>query len=283
LIFGVYGFGMFIASPFVIGAVTAYIANRKQDLGLGRTALVVLLATAIGGIALLVAALEGIVCIVMAAPLGFAVAQIGALLGRAVALRGGHSTGNTLGAIALIPLIFVSERLMPATTKFDTRQAVEINAPPHVVWQSIVRMDMRDEPLALPYRLGLAYPLGGEVIGEGVGAVRRGEFSTGTALERVTEWIPDRKLAFVVEKDVPSLRELSPYDHVHAPHVVGYFLTTLTSFELTPLPDNRTQLIERTAHEIRLEPVLYWMPMARWAVDHNNARVLRHIRLAAEK
>jgi hypothetical protein len=283
LFFGVYGFGMFVASPFVIGAVTAYIANRKQDLGHGRTTLVVLVATVIGGIALLVAALEGAVCIIMAAPLGIAAAVLGGLLGRAIALRGGSSTGRTLSAVALVPLIFASEWLLPTTTRFDTQQVIEIDAPPPVVWRSIVRMDLRDDPVAWPYRLGLAYPLAGEIIGEGVGAVRRGEFSTGLALERVTEWIPERKLAFVVEKDVPAMRELSPYAHVHAPHVIGYFLTTLTSFELVLLSGNRTRLIERTSHEMKLEPILYWMPMARWAVDHNNERVLHHVRREAEK
>ena len=274
---------MFVASPFIIGAVTAYIANRKRDLGTERTMLVVLMGTAIGGAALLAVALEGVVCIGLAAPLGFAVAVIGGLLGRAIAVRLGSSPGQTMGAIALVPLIFVSESLMPTTTRFDTQQAIEINAPPAVVWQSIIRMDMRDEPVALPYRLGLAYPLGGEVVGEGVGALRRGEFSTGTALERVTEWIPDRKLAFVVEKDVPALRELSPYEHVHAPHVRGYFLTNLTSFELVPLPGNRTQLVERTSHELKLEPILYWMPLARLVIDLNNDRVLRHIKRQAER
>lgn len=283
LAFGSYGFAMFIASPFIIGAVTGYIANRKRDLGAERTMLVVLMGTAIGGAALLAVALEGIVCIALAAPLGFGVAVIGGLLGRAIAVGTGSSPRQTMGAVALVPLIFVSESLMPTTTRFETHQAIEINASPAVVWQSIIRMDMRDEPVALPYRLGLAYPLGGDVVGEGVGALRRGEFSTGTAVERVTEWIPDRKLAFVVEEDVPALRELSPYEHVHAPHVRGYFLTNLTSFELVPLPGNRTQLVERTSHELKLEPILYWMPLARLVIDLNNDRVLRHIRRRAEK
>lgn len=29
--------------------------------------------------------------------------------------------------------------------------------------------------------------------------------------------LPERTLTFVVEQDVPSMRELSPYHHVHAP------------------------------------------------------------------
>jgi hypothetical protein len=65
--------------------------------------------------------------------------------------------------------------------------------------------------------------------------------------------------------------------------VVGYFRTTYTSFELSPLPDGRTEIVERTSHELRLEPVLYWLPMARWVVHANNARVLAHIRRQAER
>jgi hypothetical protein len=121
------------------------------------------------------------------------------------------------------------------------------------------------------------------VIGSGVGAVRRGEFSTGTAIERVTEWEPNRKLAFAVERDVPGMRELSPYEHVHAPHVTGYFLTTSASFELAPLPDGGTEIIERTSHVLKLDPVFYWLPMARWVVHTNNARVLAHISRQAER
>ena len=171
---------------------------------------------------------------------------------------------------------------MPATTRFDTTETVVIDAPPERVWNSIVNMGPIEEPPALPFRLGVAYPLRGEIVGEGIGAVRLGEFSTGTAVERITEWAPNRKLGFVVVTDVPGVRELSPYQHVHAPHVVGYFLTTNTSFELRPLPDGRTEIVERTSHELKLDPILYWLPMARWVVHLNNVRVLAHISRQAE-
>jgi uncharacterized membrane protein YhaH (DUF805 family) len=283
LVFGTYGFGMFVASPFVIGATTAYFANRKIDLGGSRTAVLVAGAAALGSIALVMAALEGIVCIVLASPLGLGVALIGGLLGRAIALSTRRSPAQTLSAFALLPLIFALESVLATTTSFDTEQTIEVNAPPAAVWNAIVRMETIDAPPALPFRLGVAYPLGGEFLGEGVGAMRRGEFSTGTAVERVTEWVPNRKLAFVVVTDVPAMRELSPYRHVHAPHVVGYFRTTSTSFELARRSDGGTEIIERTSHELKLEPALYWLPMARWIVYANNARVLAHIRQQAER
>jgi uncharacterized membrane protein YhaH (DUF805 family) len=283
LLFGTYGFGMFVISPFIIGAATAYAANRKTDIGGSGTALLVTGAAALGGIALVVVALEGLLCIVMAAPLGIGVALVGGLLGRAIALSTRRAPRQTLPGLALLPLVFAIERAFPPTMSFDTYQTIEVGASAEAVWASIVRMETIQVPPPPPFRLGIAYPLGGEIIGGGVGAVRRGEFSTGTALERVTEWIPNRKLAFTVVEDVPAMRELSPYRQVHAPHVLGYFRTTSTSFELSERPNGRTEIIERTSHELRLDPVLYWLPMVRWVVHENNARVLVHVRQQAER
>ena len=282
LLFRVYGFGLFVLAPLLIGAAAGYFANRRGDIGGSSTATVVVWATALGGIALIATALEGVICIVLAAPLALGVGLIGGLLGRAVA-SASRSPAQTVSSLALLPLVFAVESVIGPTSSFDTVQTVTVRAPPAVVWKSVLHMDPIEGPLALPFRLGVAYPLRGEVIGEGVGALRRGEFSTGTALERVTEWTPERKLAFVVLNEVPAMRELSPYQHVHAPHLVGYFRTTSTSFELSPRSDGGTDVVERTSHELRLEPALYWLPMARWMVHANNARVLAHIRGHAER
>jgi uncharacterized membrane protein YhaH (DUF805 family) len=283
LVFGTYGFGMFFVSPVVIGTVTGYFANRRGDIGAGPTIGLVFYATFLGGIALVLGALEGIVCIVMASPLALAVAAIGSLLGRAIALSTKRPARHTVSAFALLPLVFAIEAVFPAVTTFDTYQTITVEAPPATVWKYLLRMDEIDGPLALPFRLGVAYPIRGEIVGEGIGALRYGEFSTGTAVERVTEWVPERKLAFVIEKDIPAMRELSPYAHVHAPHVLGYFRTLETSFELVELPQGRTEIVERTSHALRLDPILYWLPLARWVVGENNARVLAHIRRQAER
>jgi uncharacterized membrane protein YhaH (DUF805 family) len=281
--FGVYGYGIFVASPFLVGMTTADLANRTHDFTEGRTMRLVSGATLLSGIGLVLFALEGLVCLILASPLGILVAIVGGVFGRAIALARKRPARQALSGFALLPIVFALESVLPPSTSFDTLQTISVDAPPDAVWKSILRMDRMDEPTALPFRLGMAYPLRGEVLGEGVGAVRHGEFSTGTAIERVTEWVPNRMLAFVVVNDVPALRELSPYEHVHAPHVVGYFRTTLTSFELQPRPDGGTEIVERTSHELRLDPALYWLPMARWIVDANNARVLAHIKRQAER
>lgn len=282
LFFGAYGYGMFIVSPFVVGATAGYLANRNGDVGILRTEQVAAAATALGGAALVVAALEGIVCIVMASPLVLAVALMGGMFGRDIAVSSRRSARQTLLSVTLLPLVFTVDTVTSATT-FDTTETIFVDAPAPVVWNAIIRMDALNEPLALPFRLGVAYPLSGTIVGEGVGATRFGEFSTGTAVERITEWVPDRKLVFTVLKDVPAMHELSPYSEVHAPHVRGYFTTLSTSFELIPLTDGRTEILEHTSHALRLDPIFYWLPFARWIVHENNARVLAHIRYQSER
>ena len=283
LVFGTYGYGVFVFSPFVVGVITAYLANRKQDIGGWGTALLVTAATTFGGIALLGVALEGIVCLAMAAPLGLAVALVGGLLGHAIALLARRPAGETLSCVALLPLVFAVETFLPAATSFETYQTIEVHAPPDAVWRSLLSTDPVADPLraAVPPRRGLSAARRNHRRRRRRRAPRR--VLTGTAIERITEWEPERKLAFVVVDDIPAMRELSPYDHVHAPHVVGYFRTTYTSFELVRRSDGHTDIVERTAHELRLDPVLYWLPMARWVVHENNARVLDHIRRHAER
>jgi hypothetical protein len=279
---GSYGWTLFVAAPFMIGAVTGYLANRHGDIGFAHTATVVAGALMIGSLALLALALEGVMCIIVAAPLAYLIALVGALLGSAIARHRVRTPGSTLSALAILPLAFALEDLGPPTTRFEAVQAVTVDAPPEAVWHAIVHMGTIDAPVSLPFRLGIAYPLGGELLGEGIGAERFGAFSTGTAHEQVTEWIPHRKITFAILQDVPSMHELSPYAEVHAPHVAGSFRTTSASFELTPRPDGKTDLVERTTHELKLEPALYWLPMARWVVAQNGARALTHVRRKAE-
>jgi uncharacterized membrane protein YhaH (DUF805 family) len=283
LVFGTYGQALFLLTPLVIGTISGYVANYRGDIGGRQTTRAVVIAVVLGSLGLVAVAVEGLICIIMAAPLGLGMALVGGALGREMALQGRRPAGQTLPCLVLLPLMFAVENVLPPVTQFDTEQTITVAASPDMVWRSVLSTDPIEGPLALPFRLGVAYPLRGEVRGEGVGAERIGEFSTGTAIERVTEWVPNQKLAFVIVRDIPGMRELSPYEHVHAPHVIGYFRTISTSFELVRRADGGTDIAVRSSHELRIDPAPYWLPMARWIVHQNNARVLQHIRTHAEQ
>lgn len=281
LVFRVYGYSLFIATPCVIGAVTAYLGRRDGDLDFGASVRLAMFSLLLGGVALLGLAIEGVICLIMASPLIAAMGLLGALLGYAIA--GMSERRSSAASLVLLPLLMVGEFAARPRASFESIESVDVAASPEAVWDAIVHMGPIPEPPPPPFRWGLAFPMSGEIDGEGVGAVRRGVFSTGVAYERVTEWTPGSKLSFIVLSDPPTMREVSPYQDVLAPHVAGYFRTADAIFTITPISADVTRLTLTTHHDLDLEPAFYWMPFAQWAVHTNKVRVLNHFRQQAEQ
>lgn len=281
-VFQSYGYAMFISTPLLIGGVVGFIANRRRELSLGQTVAEVSISLLVAGAALLSVALEGIVCLIVAAPLAWGMAAIGAAIGRPLGRAARPRKRTVLMGISLLPAMFVMEQVVPATAPFEDSRSVVVEAAPADVWPAVLEMrQIRAQP-SLPFRLGLAYPVRGEVIGEGVGATRLGHFSTGMAKERVTEWAPERALGFDIISEPATLKELSPYANVNAPHVDGYFRSVHARIVLTPLEGSRTRLTLETTHELDLQPSYYWLPMVRWVVRENKGRVLAQMKAQAE-
>jgi hypothetical protein len=281
LAFGSYGWTMFLLSPLLVGAMTGYVANRRVDLGADKTVAVVAAANALGALALLSFALEGAICLLMAAPFAVGLGAVGGLLGRWAAGALHRPVADTFAGIIALPLAFAIEHALPDTTRFATAESITVRAPPMAVWQAVTHMGRIDARPSLLFRLGFSYPTEGVIHGQGVGAIREGHFSTGVAYERVTAWDPGRRLTFDVLSDAPSLKELSPYQEVHAPHVEGYFRTRTAEFDIAPIPGG-SRLMLKTTHELDLNPAFYWGPIARWVTHQNEIRVLTHFRDIAE-
>ncbi|MFD1950300.1 SRPBCC family protein [Sphingomonas arantia] len=282
LTLGSYGWSLFVATPFLVGVTTGYLANRRLLLTGRSTARLVLIAAVLGTVALVALALEGLVCILMAAPLGAIVAVVGGAAGRAVA-RAAHGNSLPLASVALLPALFMLEAAMPPEVPIASRQSVDVAAPRDAVWAALTGGGAIAGGPGLTGAAGLAYPVRGRLLGQGVGAVRLGEFSTGIARERVTEWVPGRRLAFTVLTQPPAMAEMSPYRRVHSPHVDGYFDTGTTRFTLTPLRGGGTRLTIDARHVLRIEPGLYWEPLARLAIRINLSRVLDDLKRKAEQ
>ena len=172
--FGVYGYGLFVISPFVVGATAAYLANRRRPIGAPATMGVAMIALLIGGMALILLAFEGFICILMAAPIAAVMALLGAELGRNIAARGQEPVETSVFAFGLLPLVFAIEQALPAVAEFDTSQSIVVVAPAPSVWRALVAPGRIDERPSLPFRLGLAYATGGYVVVPGASGVRVG-------------------------------------------------------------------------------------------------------------
>jgi general stress protein CsbA len=281
LVFRAYGWGLFVFTPFVVGLTTGYLVNRRELQTTKTTNGLVLLAAALGCLGLIMFALEGLICLILASPLAALLAIFGGSLGRSAARLGKEPSGP-LYCVALLPLMFAADAISPPDALMLTDESIVINASTSRVWQAVLSDDPIREPPTLVGRLGLAYPKRSRLDGARVGATRSGYFSTGVAREKVTEWQADRSLGFVVLEQPPAMTEMSPYRHVNAPHVNGYFETGETRFELDPLGAYRTKLTILAAHRLRIDPIVYWEPIARWAARSNTRRVLRDLKVKAE-
>jgi hypothetical protein len=277
-----YGVALFYGTPFVMGAVTAFMLNRRYPTRWRETVELVTMTVAVTGGAVILLAVEGTVCVVMAAPLAFVVALLGAAAGRYIALRDPSRDVNALAALVVVPAIASADVARPPTLLREVRSRVEIDAPPDVVWRHVIAFPPLAEPPGLVFRLGIAYPVRAELVGRGVGAVRYCVFSTGAFVEPITVWEPGRRLAFDVAAQPPPLREWSPYRGVAPPHLDGYFRSRRGEFRLVPLPSGRTRLEGSTWYEMRLYPEGYWVLFADALVSRIHGRVLRHVRALAE-
>jgi uncharacterized membrane protein YhaH (DUF805 family) len=276
-----YSASLFVGMPFVVGAVTAYLFNRRYAASARETAEVVALTLAATGGALIGIAAEGAICLAMAFPLAFGVSLLGALAGRAIALRDSRGPTHALFAIALLP----ASELLPIRTPSplrEVRSAVEIDAPPEAVWDRVIAFPPLPEPTDLVFRLGIAYPRSARIEGRSRGAVRYCEFSTGAFVEPVTRWEPGRRLAFDITEHPVPLREWSPYASLAPPHLDGYFRARRGEFRLLDLPGGRTRLEGSTWYEMRIQPGAYWSIFADWMVGRIHDRVLEHIRRVSE-
>jgi uncharacterized membrane protein YhaH (DUF805 family) len=277
-----YGGPLFLATPFVIGAVAAAVMRRRCRAEFGDVLRVAVLAVTLlaGGAVLL--AFEGVGCVVMAYPLALLLALLGA---GSVGLIGGSNPRGPLSiaGLAMLPLAVVLE---PAGASghlmHEVRSSIEITASPDVAWRHVVTFPPLDPPAEIEFRAGIAYPIEARIEGEGVGAVRYCIFSTGAFVEPITRWEPGRRLSFDVVESPRPLAELSPYGSIDAPHLDGFLRSRRGEFRLVPLPGGRTRLEGSTWYQIEMAPEGYWQVIADHLIGRIHMRVLRHIKAQAE-
>ena len=279
---GLYGTALFFLTPFAMGAVTAAVYNEAAPRRLGTTLALTTVATALTGSLLLLFAIEGLVCLLMAFPIALAIALLGAIVGRAIVTNSPGSPSQATFMIAALPLAAFGEAGTASPALRDVTTSVEVDAPPEVVWTHVVGFSDLPEPPGWLQKLGIAYPMRARISGEGVGAVRRCEFSTGPFVEPITAWDPPRRLAFDVASQPPSMTEWSPYAHVNAPHLEGYMRSSGGEFRLTALAGGRTLLEGTTHYTLAIYPELYWRPYAEVLLHGIHRRVLRHVKRLSE-
>lgn len=283
-IFREYAYGLFIWLPLVIGATSTLIYGYKNSTLRTERRNNAYLTLFIYCFGLLFFAWEGIICLVMAAPIGMLFTYLGFLIGHYLA--GSNLSGSTPAAI--VSLLISVPALMAFEYSKETSDelryvitSIEINASPQTVWNNVVAFPQLADPTDLIFKTGIAYPVNATIKGQGVGAVRYCNFSTGSFIEPITTWKEPELLKFSVRQQPEPMKEISFYE-VHPNHLHGYWISKEGQFRLTKLPNGRTLLEGTTWYENKIKPDFYWTIWSDYIVHKIHQRVLGHIKVQAE-
>lgn len=277
-----YGAVLFLATPLLIGAVSAYISNAQHSRGVGVSIGVATMSLLVCGLVLMAFALEGGLCIMMAAPIFIGEGVLGALIGVLVARCGKSQTTDVLGVIFMLPVLAFGESFQAPPPVREVVSVVEIDAPPEVVWQNVVSFPELAPPREWFFRAGIACPTRARIEGRGVGATRYCEFTTGSFVEPIRVWDEPRRLAFDVTSQPPTMRELNPWGDIHPPHLDFVLVSQRGEFRLIPLANGGTRLEGRTWYHFDMGPRSYWAVWGDYFIHRIHLRVLDHIRDLSE-
>jgi uncharacterized membrane protein YhaH (DUF805 family) len=280
--FGTYGVTLFVATPFIQGMVVGWAFNRREARSSAETVSVVWLSLFLVAGSILLFALEGVLCVAMALPLAAIVALLGGMIGRAIANRRGPTGLGYAATLFVLPTGALMEKISTVAPIYEVVTSVDVAAPPSVVWSRVVQFDQIRERPAWYFRAGIAYPIRATIVGNGPGAIRRCEFSTGAFVEPITVWDEPRRLAFDVVEQPPPLRELSIYSKVYAPHINGYFSSTRGEFRLIPAAGGHTRLEGHTWYSVAIYPQGYWRATSEILLHQIHLRVLRQVKRESE-
>lgn len=280
---GEYGIAIFILTPFFLGFSPAILYGYKNTVSLNDCRKVSFLSITIFMAFLLVFAIEGLICIIMALPIGLICTWLGSLIAYEVVKKNIQKGGPA----AMLILIFIIPSFSFIENKINPRlnsvvSSIEIKASPETVWKNVVEFPPLNKPTELIFKTGIAYPIKAKIEGQGVGAIRYCNFTTGSFVEPITKWDKPNLLAFDVKEQPAPMKELSFWD-IDAPHLHDYFVSKKGQFKLLKLKNGNTKLIGTTWYYNDIKPNFYWNIWSSTIIHKIHYRVLNHIKWTSEK
>ncbi|MBF5042044.1 MULTISPECIES: hypothetical protein [Myxococcaceae] len=166
----------------------------------------------------------------------------------------GASTGRYTVAVLLLPFLMAPLESQVAASRQlrEVDTAIDIEAPPAVVWQHIIRVrafQPEEHRPALSHLIGFPRPVEATLSHEGVGGVRHASFERGVVfVETVTTWVPERELAFSIRADPSTIPPTALDAHV----TVGgpYFDVLDGRYRIEPLGARRVRLHLSSTHRL---------------------------------
>jgi hypothetical protein len=294
-VFRDYAVALFCGAPLAMGVLAPLLHGAGRPRTFWSLVWASMLAQLFLFLGTIIFAIEGIFCILMAAPLWFVIALVGTCIAYPIhrAMWRNYAVSRGFPVLLLLILCFTPAWMGAERSQIKTpaqwimSATIDIDAPPSVVWQNVVRFPDMPSPGwsqgGWLFKAGIARPIRAEFEGNGASGMRYCVFSTGKAIEPVRTWQPGRLLEVDVISTPPSMEETSIYPHLHPAHLEGYMESDGARFELISLPGGRTRLIGTSWYHNRMYPAFYWKWWTDQAIKAVQVHVLDHIRNLSER
>jgi hypothetical protein len=285
-VFRDYAFGLFIWLPTVMGATSTILVAYNNQASKTLLRNISFATLGIFCLGLLTFAWEGVICLIMAAPIGMLFTYIGHRIGYFIIKGKMRNNAITVMIILVlsVPAFMAFENLNGSTERLrSVTTSIEINAKPAIVWKNVIEFPPLGQPTEFIFKSGIAYPINAQISGQGVGAIRHCNFSTGSFIEPITVWDEGKLLKFNVDSQPDPLIELGFYNNIHPNHLHGYWVSKGGQFKLTQLSNGHILLEGTTWYVNKIEPGFYWTFWSDYIVHKIHERVLEHIKGHAEQ
>ena len=281
---GNYGAPLFLGLPFFMGFLSALLYGARQRRTLKECVGVAFLSLFFTACALVCFLIEGIMCIAALLPVGAVLAFMGALVGYSVQALPPEGSGRTQSSVVCGLALAVALMLpVPNSPTLTSVTKITVNRSPQDVWPHVIAFSEIAPPKEWLFLQGVAYPVRARIEGQGIGAIRYCEFSTGPFIEPITVWNEPHELRFTVTETPPALTEFNPLGTVIAPHLDGYFESLGGQFLLKEIASGVTEIQATTWYTHKVAPVWYWELISDPILHLIHKRVLEHIKKESER
>lgn len=275
-----------VVVPVVIGMLTVYFLPPEKRTDIRYALGFSLAAISLGSILAAVFLWEAAICVAMALPIMWVMAGLGGALMWWIFSRGKQTTGTSLLALFFfLPFLFVPlERQFPILDSFHTVETqITINADAETVWENIVRVEPIQES-ERPYSVlfsffGAPKPLEADMLGAGVGGIRRGHFDGGLQfVETISTWEPAKRIEWDITPDNAG-KLLAPWNAIGGkPFAVPH-----AAYWIEPIGDHQVILHLNSTHRLTTRFNAYGSIWTQWGMGEFQNYILKIIKARAEK
>ena len=228
---------------------------------------------------------EGLICIVFGLPWLLVFSSIGGMLARQVRQRRARIAASAAALLAPFIVMPIESRIPSATAINTTTSAIDVAAPPHVVWEFVVSVDSimpHERERAFFTTIGFPAPVTATLDHPRVGGIRRAVFERRVVFtETITEWADAELLGFTIDPNTDSIPPSSLDRHVTIGG--GYFDVLTGTYELESIGDSATRLRLTSEHRVSTHFNWYSTWWARRIMADVQSNILRVIATRSER